>query len=983
MFVRATWLCILLALSISSNAIAQRDTNIPPQQYYFAFGPYFEGDYATALEAFDAARRGGVRSTEGQWVDSICYHTMIGECYYRIGDIAKASEQYDAALKLAVFHSNWMLRVEFPQMVEPSASAVRGTIVWGQTTRNTRLPRVPDRMATLVGRLDNDQVIRRGGIVAAPEFYLLNVKEIARCTALAIFRRLEIMGPVCQHDAFTAQLVATLSRRPTRPNHWSQAWISCQLGMAYASTGKTQQAVSELTKSLVLAGQYDHELTALSLLELGRLAFEQGQHKAAATYFLEATFAAAAFDQFDLMQDAFRGGLVTHLVSGQKGLYPPLALAAPWARRNSRALQAELSLLAAENAAAMGETAQAIRLLAQTRQAVGTREMRSGMFGARFNYQSALVDFQRGNLADGARELASAIQFQKASSRWLFQIGLADRNYAAGTISQRVTDLLFDDVLREPVASDWAVEPMETLAVTVTPHLLPLQHWFEVALTRNDQPKAFEISDRIRRHRFYSTLPVGGRLLALRWILEAPDGLLSQQAIMQRQDLLGRYPNYAKAAAQSVALRNQLAQLPLVTEDLEQSRQQAKLFEQLAETSAVQELILREIALRREPSEFVFPPLYSLKEIQESMTDDQLVLAYLAADQYIAGFALSKEKHAVWRVDSPAKVAGQIAELLEQMGLSDRKVTMDAKKLKDRTWMKGSAELLRQLSNKAENWDAYSEVVIVPDGPLWYLPFEALHAGEGENYRPLLSRVQIRYVPTISMVGRDTTGRKPNARTAVITGKMFPGQDPQITADAFEEIRRAVPGTSRFSDRLPGPSAYVAAACDRAIVLSDLEQMGRGPYGWSPMQLDRGKAGGNLDSWMALPWQGPSQIVLPGFHTPAEAALKQGGTGSETFLNVCGLMASGARSVLLSRWPVGGQSTFDLVREYAQELPFTPAAEAWQRSVRLAQNNLVDPQLEPRLNATGLNEDFTAKHPFFWAGYMLVDTGSGPVKDAP
>ena len=50
-------------------------------------------------------------------------------------------------------------------------------------------------------------------------------------------------------------------------------------------------------------------------------------------------------------------------------------------------------------------------------------------------------------------------------------------------------------------------------------------------------------------------------------------------------------------------------------------------------------------------------------------------------------------------------------------------------------------------------------------------------------------------------------------------------------------------------------------------------------------------------------------------------------------------MASGSRSILLSRWPVAGQSTFDLVREYVQELPFVPAAEAWQRSVQLARAN--------------------------------------------
>ena len=207
------------------------------------------------------------------------------------------------------------------------------------------------------------------------------------------------MGPVCQHDPLTAQLLTDFASYPTRPNHWSQAWVSCHLGMAYASVGKIEQAASELTKSLVLAGQYDHDLTAMALLELGKLAFQQGQTQAAASYFLEATFPAAAFDQFDVMQEAFSWGLVTHLVSGQPGPYPPLLPAAAWSRRHSRALQAWLLLLAAENCVSAGDLPQATTLLAESRQAVGTRDMRGGVLGARFNYVSAMAEFQRGNQA--------------------------------------------------------------------------------------------------------------------------------------------------------------------------------------------------------------------------------------------------------------------------------------------------------------------------------------------------------------------------------------------------------------------------------------------------------------------------------------------------------------------------------------------------------------------------------------------------------
>ena len=139
--------------------------------------------------------------------------------------------------------------------------------------------------------------------------------------------------------------------------------------------------------------------------------------------------------------------------------------------------------------------------------------------------------------------------------------------------------------------------------------------------------------------------------------------------------------------------------------------------------------------------------------------------------------------------------------------------------------------------------------------------------------------------------------------------------------------------------------------------------------------MDRGKAGGTLDAWLSLPWPGPTDVVLPGFHSAAETGLKRGSNGDEIFFALCGLMASGSRSILLSRWPVAGQSAFDLTREYVQELPFVSASEAWQRSVQLARSNPIAAELEPRLSTAGGPVELTADHPFFWAGYLLADLG--------
>ena len=101
------------------------------------------------------------------------------------------------------------------------------------------------------------------------------------------------------------------------------------------------------------------------------------------------------------------------------------------------------------------------------------------------------------------------------------------------------------------------------------------------------------------------------------------------------------------------------------------------------------------------------------------------------------------------------------------------------------------------------------------------------------------------------------------------------------------------------------------------------------------------------------------------------------------FLTVCGLMASGSRTVLLSRWRVGGQSTVDLMREFVQELPHESAAAAWRRSVRLAADRAARPRRRRPPESRRRRDGLKADHPFFWSGYLLVDTGFVPPREAP
>jgi hypothetical protein len=183
------------------------------------------------------------------------------------------------------------------------------------------------------------------------------------------------------------------------------------------------------------------------------------------------------------------------------------------------------------------------------------------------------------------------------------------------------------------------------------------------------------------------------------------------------------------------------------------------------------------------------------------------------------------------------------------------------------------------------------------------------------------------------------------------------------------------------------PGSVYSRLFQRVIVLADLSEQDKGPFGWSPLPVDRGSADGSLAAWIDLSLPGPEQLVLPGFHSPAEAALKrQGpeGAGQDLFLTSCALAAAGVRTTLLTLWRPGGQTSYDLVREFVQELPHQSAAGAWQRAVSLAISAPVDPAVEPRVEISPKKQPPNAEHPFFWAGYLLLDAGqTGDEDSAP
>ena len=132
----------------------------------------------------------------------------------------------------------------------------------------------------------------------------------------------------------------------------------------------------------------------------------------------------------------------------------------------------------------------------------------------------------------------------------------------------------------------------------------------------------------------------------------------------------------------------------------------------------------------------------------------------------------------------------------------------------------------------------------------------------------LISKVRIRYAPTVGLAVGDPRRRRQTLNTAVVLGRLFPQDEDEVSLDAFNDLSRVVPGATAISEQLPAPSSIFGCLFDRLVVYSEIAPGDANPYGWSPLrtsidgkQLEArlgrlvdaavGRAGRNCPAWFS------------------------------------------------------------------------------------------------------------------------------------
>lgn len=971
----------------------------PTAAYDAGLAELAAGDVARALEVATDEYAGCAKFGNQRWIDTIAGAALVGECHFERGDFPRAVAAYDEALAVAAQHPEWLLAVQFPAQPPRPAGAGR-VATWGRSARNTAPALLPDVFTIRMQGPDPQEVLQRGGVLAAPFDLKIRPQPIMHALVMALYRRAEILGPLGSEGAAVEGAARALARRPAPPNHWSQSWIDVAHGTALWAQGKPDQAVPLLTRGLTMGQGFDHGLTAWGLIVLGRIALDADRAAEAARTFEEATYAAAEFGDARALEEAFRLAFAAHMLAGTRGAPPTIRAAAdsPLVRDGLDVLRVRLLAMAAESLAAAGDGRSAAAALKEIPRQLIRGRPAPGAAAAEASYAAAVVNYAGGDMAAGDADLERALVAARARSTKLFQTARLVELVAAGaSISDRQAESLFASLLGPPRARDFGVDPLGTLAAVTTPREAAFDAWITVAARRGVEranDAVLDPAEAARRDRWLTARWLGGRAVAAQRLLTAdPEslgpGLAARRAaiVAARRDLgplldaLSRQRAALAAAALAAGPAGDPAARAPAGAAAEWNAYRGNAESLARHVSA--------LAAGRDAVTVDFPPLTPSAEIRRRLGPRQLVLSFHHTAAGLTGVLESRDRFALWDVRQAAGLPAELAQLARGLCLFDAQAPVGTDKLLASDW-RGPAGRIERLifeNSRVSLADGVDELVIVPDGWLWYVPFELLPvssargAAAAEPPRPLGEICRIRYCPTRSLAVAGFPTPRMTGPVGIHAGRMARADDfaavAALRARTTAAIDRAVPVTIAPG----GPAGGLVASLFDALAMFDEST----PAVLVPPAA--GKGGLALAEWLAPPAKRPRVVLVPGLQTAMADGLREKSPpprpGDDLFLPATDLLAAGAHTALLARWRVGGGTCADLMTEFLREATAAPAeppesaAAHWRRAVDLVTAGSPDLEREPRLRQHGDEVLPDARHPFLWAGYVLIDCGSG------
>lgn len=972
---------IIGAVLGSGESCLAQGGRYPMPGYYALQEPnssLFAGEFRDAERAAQNLYRGGYREGNQRWVDSTAYLYLMGEARYQAGDYAGAMQAFDEAIEIYSSVINWPVRVSNwqAQPVTVDANAVRvARITWGQPTRVPNIGRFPTSFSVRFGQdiiVPNDK-----GASRIPQERLLQVDviEMYRAIALTVRRRDQILGTLSQADAPAKTLRGQLSEaRAVVPGELPTAFSSIVYGVSVSGEGDYERSTGILQQYLQINGM-DHPLTPVALLQIGWNQYMSGEYRVAKATLLEASYSAAFFNQLDLVRESLVLAGRAHVAVNRDVPLPELDLAFEWARlQGMRVAQAQFAMVAAENAIENGQNPDAAKFLETANALMRTSDLKRSELALRLNVLETAFAIIEGR-ADNLQALRAALVAYRPATPWAFQIGMLVDPARRRTLTTTTLTNLIQRVLRDPTQQDWDRDPFECLAYLTGDRSMFLADALTIQLNKRAFDEALIASENLRRVQFLSRLPLGGRLMSFRQLLTRNADELTPELRRKQTELHARFTNL-KAALD----RAQTTLIALQTKPVSPPEAELKAWETEVETlstiCAQIESHLVHVSVRRDAIPLLFPPPIDLERVQTLIPDKTICWVVVFHDNIYHSFLVTKDRVVHQSALNQTNVAKAIRGLAKSWGHTSPSAVVALQVVLDQSWKKSSHELLKAMipNSKPEFWSTFDEVVVVPAGMLWYLPFETFALGEAPDSELLIDKAAVRYAPSLNLAFSEQ--RPKNLQRAVLyPGKIDIRDEADWAANSTTALRQAWPQlTTIEAGRVSTQS--VGNLVHAMIYLNEIRQ----PLWPAPWTAAENKKDGylqlDLERWLGYPNVGPEFLYVAGGNSAIVDGIKGNFVGEELEYYTTLLMAAGCQSMVLPRWRSGGHVPYDLPAALLKRMPASTTAVAMREAIQEIRKAPLDLTKQTRLRSSRGEAPTNADHPFWWAGQMVVDRGS-------
>lgn len=988
--------------------------------YYQSLQAYRDGDIETAMRGFEMAERSTRTDPSGKWIDAIPMRVMLAECYWHLGHLPACRANLDAATGIAIRNRGWINGLDFSALNTAGRTTAPANL-WPEVAAVQMLS-VPSKLPIRIGQAVTEQSLAAGGVIQPPNIKSIDAVEIMRCLAIASHRRRVLLGPLAADDAIGSELLEA-TKRPSGLTHpLAESLLNTMRGCEYYGTGEDSTAVDRATKYGSPGGV--HPLTPLTLLcalkvtasgdDLGDLSGD-GRRVLVNTA-QQIVNASAALEQYEWIGEALQVA-VGVADDVQLGRVEQTALMAGRSLvQRSRMASLHCYLVAADAAISAGRVEQAADYLQTALALTGRRDMQLPRMQAYSAYIAARVAAKNGQSigSASAAEMTSALSAVNEfilyggnprrpviSMPFLYQVDILMASLGGNVGNQSAKRIL--NAYASPSGIElWRQDPLNALVAINFDDTALHASLLRLASLENDGIGVLQQTDRVLAKRFTTQLPMQGRVLQLRTLASTSMDSMWPSIRQSMENPLPALKRVRELTQASLVVPPPAAAPALAPGDNANPAAAAPAqgsVRSLADAH-VMEALLSDLALSRIGVPEVNPPRVATTDVVE-IPEGTVILTFVIDSGRVIGTASRDGATRTWVVPGASRLPAMVSRLLQDIGAAQSR----GKRVPDNDtqWKSTAAKIRSYLLPADSGWseEGLKRIIVVPDGPLWYLPFELLPvvadadsekddvakkedvekdqdaAPDSDQPKPVslwADAVELQYAATPGLALRHVAVATPADRIAMISGNFFAVRDVQANESMLGDVMQTADNALVTTLAGAPPTDRIGLDIGHLIVAAPVTPNLNSSLSTQLVPADGagGRGGGDWDTlrdWVRFPASGPKSVFLPGLRT--SAATPKLGDGSELFFPMVSLHSSGVSEVGLSRWPTGGASAATVLSEVVSEVPHTSLAAAIRRGTVVLRQTELSLSREPLLGkADSEVKDLTGAQPLFWATYL-------------